>query len=198
MLSLLIFLYPFSLFYLLFQESPYPKSWSAIFSFFFLFLFWKIGDPFPVLKEQSGILSLEMGVSRIGIVGVTVMSILSGFGAVEFPLENLAYFISKISPKQVADAENRFRHSTSKLVSKKKQLTLHKQGKTILRSERDLQREIEELENFNKILFLEIHELVTGQERHNFSKTWKGRFYHFMAIFFSCYCAYKIFMGIHD
>lgn len=35
-----------------------------------------MGDPFPVLKEQAGGFSLEMGISRIGIVGVTVMVLL--------------------------------------------------------------------------------------------------------------------------
>jgi hypothetical protein len=68
-------------------------GFSTVVSLVFLYLFWKIGDPFPVLKEQSGILSIEMGVSRIGIIGVTVISVLSGFGAVEFPLQNMFYFM---------------------------------------------------------------------------------------------------------
>lgn len=96
MLSLLIFVFPFCLSFLLFRSLCSFKraiSFSSVFSLVFLYLFWKIGDPFPVLKEQSGIFSLEMGVSRIGIIGVTVMSILSGFGAVEFPIQNMFYFM---------------------------------------------------------------------------------------------------------
>lgn len=59
----------------------------------FLILFWKIGDPFPILTAKQGILSIEQLVSRIGVIGVTVMALLSGFGAVNYPYTSMAYFI---------------------------------------------------------------------------------------------------------
>ena len=41
---------------------------------FYLFFFWKVGDPFPVIssKRSLRLLSMEQGISRIGIIGVTV------------------------------------------------------------------------------------------------------------------------------
>lgn len=59
----------------------------------YLYFFWKVGDPFPILNPKHGILSIEQGVSRIGVIGVTVMALLSGFGAVNYPYTSMAYFI---------------------------------------------------------------------------------------------------------
>ena len=43
---------------------------------------------------MAGYLSLiELGVSRVGVVGVTVMAFLSGFGAVNTPATWLAFFM---------------------------------------------------------------------------------------------------------
>lgn len=59
----------------------------------FIYIFWKIGDPFPILSPKHGILSIEQLISRIGVIGVTVMAILSGFGAVNYPYTSMTYFM---------------------------------------------------------------------------------------------------------
>ena len=59
----------------------------------YIYLFWKVGDPFPILSPKQGILSIEQGISRIGVIGVTVMALLSGFGAVNYPYTSMAYFM---------------------------------------------------------------------------------------------------------
>eukprot|EP01127_Copromyxa_protea_P014118 TRINITY_DN3887_c0_g1_i1.p1 TRINITY_DN3887_c0_g1~~TRINITY_DN3887_c0_g1_i1.p1 ORF type:complete len:443 (-),score=43.30 TRINITY_DN3887_c0_g1_i1:114-1442(-) len=208
MLSLLIFVFPFCISFLLFRSHfVYKKAMvlSSLFSLVFLYLFWKIGDPFPVLKEQSGIFSIEMGVSRIGIIGVTVMSFLSGFGAVEFPLQNMFYFMRNISQTQVKNAKNQYFHNLTKLITQKKQLALTRKQNASSQlardflnkkmNERSLSSDIKHLDTFNQELFLNLQEIYTDKERLNFSNTWKGKVYNAMGIFFSCYCAYKIFMS---
>lgn len=77
-----------------FLVSPkYIKHLTVIVWIAFMIIFWKIGDPFPILNPKQGILSMEQLVSRIGVIGVTVMALLSGFGAVNYPYTSMAYFM---------------------------------------------------------------------------------------------------------
>lgn len=59
----------------------------------YIYFFWKLGDPFPLLSPKQGIFSIEQAISRVGVIGVTVMALLSGFGAVNYPYTSMAYFM---------------------------------------------------------------------------------------------------------
>lgn len=75
----------------------YIKHLTVLVYVVFLVIFWKIGDPFPIMNPKQGVLSMEQLVSRIGVIGVTVMALLSGFGAVNYPYTSMAYFMRFVS-----------------------------------------------------------------------------------------------------
>lgn len=90
----------------------------------YLYCFWRIGDPFPLLSVNRGIFTIEQGVSRIGVVGVTVMAILSGFGAVNFPFSNMSYFIHPVTQNDVLNTERRLMQTMDMILAKKKRIAL--------------------------------------------------------------------------
>ncbi|VVC96812.1 unnamed protein product [Leptidea sinapis] len=98
LLFMVIALIPFYIAYfcisnIQFVSRSYVRPLTVLVCLVYLYFFWKIGDPFPILSPKQGIFSIEQGVSRIGVIGVTVMALLSGFGAVNYPYTSMAIFI---------------------------------------------------------------------------------------------------------
>lgn len=102
---------------------------------FYLYLFWKVGDPFPILSPKKGLLSIEQGVSRIGVIGVTVMALLSGFGAVNYPYTSMAYFMRPVTYADVQAIERRLLQTMDMIVAKKKRIALAKKGEVVGQTE---------------------------------------------------------------
>lgn len=98
---------------------------------FYLYLFWKVGDPFPIMSPKKGLLSIEQGVSRIGVIGVTVMALLSGFGAVNYPYTSMAYFMRPVTLADVQVIEKRLMQTIDMIIAKKKRIALAKKGETV-------------------------------------------------------------------
>lgn len=92
----------------------------------YIYLFWKVGDPFPILSPKQGILSIEQGISRIGVIGLTVMALLSGFGAVNYPYTSMAYFMRPVMPSDVQAIEKRLLQTMDMILVKKKHIALAK------------------------------------------------------------------------
>lgn len=183
----------------------------------YLYFFWKVGDPFPILNPKHGILSIEQGVSRIGVIGVTVMALLSGFGAVNYPYTSMAYFIRPVSRTDVANTEKRLLQTIDMIINKKKRVALatHKtsylssanQSKSglwsFLKTVSDsvtgsgenislLKQEISALEELSRHLFLELHDIYNMMERAEWQKTWRGKYFNCLGCLFSLYCMWKI------
>ncbi|VDP89778.1 unnamed protein product [Echinostoma caproni] len=55
--------------------------------------------------------------------------------------------------------------------------------------------EITSLEELSRQLFLELHDLRNAQERIEFSRTLKGKYFNFLGYFFCGYCVWKIFVS---
>lgn len=85
-----------------------------------MYFFWKLGDPFPILSPKHGILSIEQLISRVGVIGVTLMALLSGFGAVNCPYTYMSYFLRNVTDTDILALERRLLQTMDMIISKKK------------------------------------------------------------------------------
>jgi len=180
----------------------------------YFYLFWKLGDPFPILSPRHGILSIEQGVSRVGVIGVTIMASLSGFGAVNYPYTSMAMFMLPVSALDVAGIERKLLQTMEMITAKKRKVALATRdggrrgeaaswwGKmrtpTVAATTENvplLKADILALEELSKHLFLELHDLQNMRERIDWSKSCQGKYFNFLGYFFSLYCVWKIFIS---
>jgi hypothetical protein len=163
-------------------------------------------------------------VSRVSLLGVVFMALLSGFGAVNFPDESLTFFWQRVAEEDIEFLENRLRHNLDILLAKKKRLTLElraparrqdeayaragKNGSILSRalgffsSKKDdttyikgLEAEILTLESLGRELFLEVNDLRDAQQRSLRARTLRGRVLNFFGYVMSAFCVYKMVMS---
>jgi len=221
MLFLVVFVVPFCIAYFVVSNLRFlqkSKSVSAIVMWtLFLYFFWKIGDPFPILDKRHGILSIEQVISRVGVIGVTGMALLSGFGAVNSPYQYSSYFLRNVTDDDISQMEKKLLQTIELVINKKKRIAIAKRinggvsntngsggiwarfrsspvsaGSTENLSQLD--QDVIVHEELSRQLFLETVDLQETKKRIEKSKTLKGRWYNFLGYFFSIYCIYKIFM----
>eukprot|EP00053_Salpingoeca_punica_P010061 m.90565 g.90565 ORF g.90565 m.90565 type:complete len:453 (-) comp15268_c0_seq1:846-2204(-) len=218
MLFILIGLNPFYVSYLVVRNfGPGSRLQMRLFLGSLLWLaffmaFWKLGDPFNLLEKQ-GILSIEQGIGRIGIVGVTSMAMLSGFGAVYSPYTYMSYFVRSVSDDDIDVLERRLLQNIRMIASKKKRIVLLERRATLPQESSKfgfmwsmfgssssgediavLRDSVKGLETLSHQLFLEINDMHGMRERVHYSQTLKGRYFNVMGYLLSIYCVYKIVM----
>lgn len=224
MLFMLIFLLPFYIGYctlsnirLIRRQLIVPLTVLAW--LVFIYFFWKLGDPFPILSPKHGIFSIEQGISRVGVIGVTVMAFLSGFGAVNCPYTYMSFFVRPVTVTAIQTLEKRLLQTMDMILVKKKRITLAHRDH-LQRSEasnqfsglwgifrnvtssvsfggesiNQLRKEVVVLEELSRQLFLEVVDMHAMQERIEYSKSLKGKYFNFLGYFFSLYCCWKIFI----
>ncbi|RHZ67250.1 hypothetical protein Glove_302g29 [Diversispora epigaea] len=238
LLILVIFLLPFYQIYLLITNKQerlslrYTIIISVLCWVIYFYLFWKFGDFFPIEKTtdknyssqnvvNQGDAFIQFGMSRVGVIGVTIMAILSGFGAVNSPYATLFFFLRQVSDSDIQAAEKKYIQTLDIIMSKKKRILIsqvrqrgvaeqssrvggfvRKMFNTVtsgmgMGSENIgmLRQEISGLENLSRQLFLDIEDLYQERDRLHYSKTWQGKYFNFMGYIFSIYCVYKIVMA---
>ncbi|OQV17546.1 Golgi pH regulator [Hypsibius exemplaris] len=180
----------------------------------FLYGFWKIGDPFPILTTKNGGFStMDHAVGRVGVIGVTVMAILSGFGAVNTPYTYLSCFAKTVGESHIRLLERRLEQGLEIMAAKKKRWLLmtmrpgqdesdsaawwnpirHIRSRPVENASH-LEAEISTMQVTCTHLFLEIDEFHKMRARHEYSKTWKGIYFHWLGLVFTVYCIWKIVM----
>uniref|UniRef100_A0A915NWP2 Uncharacterized protein n=1 Tax=Meloidogyne floridensis TaxID=298350 RepID=A0A915NWP2_9BILA len=122
--------YEFASFHMadLFVYNIVPLSWvmplTLICWLITIYAFWRLGDNFPILSAKHGIFSMQQAVSRVGVVGVTVMANLSGFGAVNAPYTCMSIFMRPVTEDDIAQLERKLRQNFDMIVAKKRKLAL--------------------------------------------------------------------------
>ncbi|XP_072884949.1 Golgi pH regulator isoform X2 [Hemitrygon akajei] len=217
----LIFIVPFYIGYFVVSNIRLLQRKRLLFAWVvwlaFMYFFWKLGDPFPILNPKHGILSIEQLISRVGVIGVTLMALLSGFGAVNCPYTYMSYFLRNVTDSDILALERRLLQTMDMIISKKKRIAMtrrmmYQRGEVLNKpagfwgmiksvtssSSNDLshiQQEVDALEELSRHLFLETVDLHATKERFEYSKTFQGKYFNFLGYFFSIYCVWKIFMA---
>lgn len=103
---------------------------SGVFMCLWLYSFYRIGDSFPVVVRDHGLLSVEMSVSRVGVIGVALMAVLSGYGAVMAPYSNLAFFVSAVSREQLQQVEQQLQRNVESILKKRRRILLSRMAQS--------------------------------------------------------------------
>ncbi|CAJ0608370.1 unnamed protein product [Cylicocyclus nassatus] len=207
-----------------FIKSRFLTPLTVVSWFVFIYFFWKLGDPFPILSAKHGIFTIEQAISRIGVIGVTVMAVLSGFGAVNAPYVYMTVFMRKVDQHAITQMERKLMQTMEMIVIKKRKVAQYERelalsafsrgkdentgllhriwgtvasaagGGTLSEQIRQLNSEIIPLNELSRYLFLEVVELRNMKERMDYSKTWMGKYFNVLGHFFSVYCIWKIFI----
>lgn len=157
------------------------------------------------------------------MIGVTIMALLSGFGAVSYPYTSMVIFMRSVTASDIAAVERRLLQTIDMIVAKKKRVVmaeremkarqLHKQGggaggwwdrvrqfggeqaaTSLTENVPQLKQDIRAMEEVSRHLFLEAHDMQNTRERNEWSRTLQGRYFNFLGYFFSLYCMWKIFI----
>ncbi|CCI45811.1 unnamed protein product [Albugo candida] len=224
---LIVFLLPLSIFYTVARDLFTVSRRHALFIasivlVVYLYAFWQLNTLGSDLNTESkwltSVFSITKSVSRISVLGVVFMAILSGFGAVNCPYEYLSVFWRKIDDEEIAFVESRLRHNIDIVFAKKKRLlyeeSCHRREVSLpsgIRSKikslwafgphdskndgsymKSLIAEIHTLESLGKELFLEVHAMHHVRFRFLRSQTLHGRLYNFFGYLLSGLCVYKM------
>ncbi|CAI5741090.1 unnamed protein product [Peronospora farinosa] len=232
MTYLIVVILPFSLFYELAKEYFGVKTRKACVMamgmlVLYLYGFYKLGDVMEQdLPNQSveALFSIRNFVSRVSLLGVVFMALLSGFGAVNCPYEYMTFFWRRVAEEDIEFLEKRVRHNLDILIAKKKRLTLELRASARRQDEavaggskkgslfswafgfwssskndttyiKGLKAEILTLESLGRELFLEVNDLRDAQARSLRASTLRGRVFNFFGYAMSVFCMYKMVMS---
>ena len=122
----LILVLPFCFFYLMLRNHDWEWQQALYLALvpllLYLWVFYSITNSLPIVGQSGSI--LVMGISRLGVLGVTAMAVTSGFGAVNCPRQTLHYFLRPVSDSDIQALEKRVLKTLDMISAKKKLMLL--------------------------------------------------------------------------
>lgn len=182
---------------------------SLIATLIYVYLFSHVAN--RTQQSSEGYSLIEFAVYRVCIIGVTIMSGLSGFGVVYTPYTSLSYFARNVTETEVEYAKRAYDQTLDYIQSKQRQLDIgedlsttssHARNTNIINrwfggssknSDREaLREEIELLQQLSRSMLMDVEELENELQRTNASRTVFGKVISFLGTIFSIYCVYKL------
>ncbi len=169
----------------------------------FDFLIHQIGLLFPS-KFHIDKFTIGGMVANVGLLGVTLMALLSGWAAISSPYSNLAVFLREISEKDIKDAENRLMTTIDQLFEVKRKIansnnhTMTSPLSLFYNPSSSLIKEAEALEIFMTQLHFDLDTLHFDKEKFQQAKSWRGLYKNVLGYFFSVYCVFKVLSSIFN
>ena len=190
----------------------------------FLVVFVKITSLAPIISDTTELLTISQAVSRVGVVGVTVMAIFSGFGAINFPYSYYRYWQCRNIPLALSSKKSMLHAKLDHLVGLKLELSAMVRSRTgqpapeqpsrpsnffsgfgnrvkeafMSRDEGKLKQKLGMIEMYEQQMlpetFLEYHDLVEFKLRAEWSRTLLGGVGHYSGYFFCGYSLYRVFI----
>ncbi|CAO3701347.1 unnamed protein product [Rhizopus microsporus] len=174
------------------------------------YLYMLIGIPTTINTSSM----IELSIIRTSMIGVTVISILSGFGMANAPLT--VWYQRHVSEHDYRIAERAYAQTNKMIAEKKMALGRMKQqqerqssteqastsgyigrfvsslfGKGKDQEMELLQTEIEQLEGLAVSMNNDLEELERSRARTKYAKTWKGKVWSLVNMIFAIYCVYR-------
>lgn len=196
---------------------------SALCVLAFLYAFWYVGKAWPsVSAAGGGFFSMQQIIGRVGILGVSLIAVLSGYGTVNLPYSYLSLFIRPIERSEIAAMEAQHAQALESGEMKKRRIEVAKaelqqqrlltgaqgrpsmlrrlvksvtspSGASLESTIRALTGEVQALDSLAKALHVEVLELRRERARALSSRGIWGHFKNLLGYLLSAYCLFKIF-----
>ncbi|CAO3612684.1 unnamed protein product [Cunninghamella blakesleeana] len=191
---------------------------TTFFWFIYLYLFNMANTIIESDKQNDKQYSwMEIGIFRVSVIGITITSILSGFGVVNTSYTTWLTYTQHVSESEYIVAQQAYENIISSIREKKSTLISLKEtqiqsstrnhqkpqsmfdrfftslvGGNIQEESKLLEIEIQQLESLSLNMKSDLDELNRGRLRSQYSKTWRGKFQNSTNFIFTIYCLYKM------
>ncbi|EFN56411.1 hypothetical protein CHLNCDRAFT_144997 [Chlorella variabilis] len=188
--------------------------------------FWRLGGVVPGIPAGHGrLLTMLEVVSRVGVLGIILVGVLSGYGSVSVPFSYITLFIRPVERAEIAAMESQLRHTVDTIAQKRRNMAGLQQEIEIQAGEASgkapqrsffgrvlaavgggpadprqvlgkLQAEVVGLERLRQALHADVIDLRREHQRAVLARTLYGHVQNLLGYILSLYCIYRMFASV--